>query len=259
MGTDSDSPTIITERDGDVLVITIDRPEVRNAFDFATAGAMKAAVDDLEADPEIRACVLTGAGGTFSAGMDLKAFARGEVPFVEGRGVFGIINDPPRKPLIAATEGPVLAGGLELALVCDLIVASTDSTFGIPEVKRGLIAGSGGLIELPKRIPRPIAMEMALTGEPVGAERAAALGLVNRLCEPGAARDEAVALAHRIAANAPLAVAASKEIVRRSTDWTSEEAWGAQGEIAGPVFVSEDAQEGARAFAEGRDPEWRGR
>ena len=250
---------ILSERRGRILVLTINRPEVRNAFDFAAAGAMSAAIDDFEADEELRAAVLTGAGGTFSAGMDLKAFARGDVPYVERRGVFGVINEPPQKPLLAAVEGPALAGGFELMLVCDLVVASIESTFGIPEVKRGLLAASGGLIELARRLPLAVANELALTGDPVSAERARELGLVNRVCAPGEALEQAVALADRVAANAPLAVAASKRILRESSDWSTADGFGRQGEIAGPVLTSEDAQEGARAFAERREPAWRGR
>lgn len=244
---------------GAVLVLTIDRPEVRNAFDFATAGAMSSAIDRFEEDNELRVAVLTGAGGVFSAGMDLKAFARGDVPYVERRGVFGVLNEPPVKPMIAAVEGPALAGGFELMLVCDLVVAASDSTFGIPEVKRGLLAASGGLIELARQLPLAIANELALTGDAIDAERARDLGLVNRVCEPGAALAEALALADRIAANAPLAVAASKRILREASDWSNAEGFGRQGEIAGPVLTSEDAQEGARAFAEHREPVWRGR
>lgn len=250
---------ILSEHRGPVLVLTIDRPEVRNAFDFATAGAMSRAIDAFEADDELRAAVLTGAGGAFSAGMDLKAFARGDVPYVERRGVFGVINEPPLKPLLAAVEGPALAGGFELMLSCDLVVASAESTFGIPEVRRGLLAASGGLIELARRLPLAIANELALTGDPISAERALGLGLVNRICPPGEALEEAVALALRIAANAPLAIAASKRILREAGDWTNAEGFARQGEIAGPVLTSEDAMEGARAFAAGREPTWRGR
>jgi len=255
---ETDEP-IHRERRGAVLVLTIDRPEVRNAFDFAAADAMSRAIDSFEADDELRAAVITGAGGTFSAGMDLKAFARGDVPYVERRGVFGVINEPPVKPLLAAVEGPALAGGFELMLVCDLVVAASDSSFGIPEVKRGLLAASGGLIELARRLPLAVANELALTGDPVSAERALELGLVNRVVAPGSALEEAIALAERVAENAPLAVAASKRILRESSDWSNADGFTRQGEIAGPVLTSEDAQEGARAFAERRRPQWRGR
>lgn len=252
------SDSILTERRGSVFVITINRPERRNAFDFATAGAMSRAVDEFEEDPALRVAVITGAGGTFCAGMDLKAFAKGDVPFVERRGVFGMINEPPTKPVIAAVEGHVLAGGFELMLSCDLVVSTTSATFGIPEVRRGLIAASGGLVELAKRIPLAIAMELALSGEAINASRAYELGLVNRLVEEGGVLDEAVATAERIADNAPLAVKASKQILIEARDWSRAEAWGKQGDISGPVFVSDDAQEGARAFTEKRPPKWRG-
>ena len=203
--------------------------------------------------------MITGAGGSFCAGMDLKAFAQGDVPYVERRGVFGFINQPPTKPVVAAVEGHVLAGGFELMLACDVVISATTATFGIPEVKRGLIAASGGLVELAKRIPLAIAMELALSGEPIDASRAYELGLVNRLVEADVVLDEAVAMAERVADNAPLAVKASKQILVEARDWSGSDAWGKQGEISGSVFVSEDAQEGARAFSEKRAPKWKGR
>lgn len=203
--------------------------------------------------------MLTGAGKGFSAGMDLKAFVRGESPFVEGRGFAGIVQGPPRKPLIAAIEGFAVAGGLEIALACDLIVAARGAKLGIPEVKRSLVAAGGALIHLPRRIPYHVAMELALTGDPIDAERGAQLGLVNRLAEPGGAVDAALELAEAVARNGPLALDASKQLLRQSLDWSEEEAWQRQGEISGPVMVSEDAHEGATAFAEKRDPVWRGR
>jgi len=244
---------------GAVLVVTIDRPEVRNALDLATADALSRAIDRLEEDDALRVGVLTGADGVFSSGMDLRAFQRGDVPYVASRGIFGIVNAPPRKPFIAAVEGYALAGGFELMLACDLVVAASDAEFGIPEVRRGVLAASGALMHLPARIPLAVALEMALTGAPVGAERAAALGLVNRIVEPGDALEAAIAMAEQIARNAPLAVEASKRILYETSGWSAEEAWAKQGEIAGPVLTSEDAQEGPRAFTEGRDPEWRGR
>jgi enoyl-CoA hydratase len=242
-----------------VLVITIDRPEARNAVNLAVAEGIAAALDRLDEDDGLRAGILTGAGGTFCAGMDLKAFVAGERSYVGDRGFAGITQRAARKPLIAAVEGWALAGGFEVALSCDLIVAARDARFGIPEVKRGLVAAAGALLRLPRRIPYHLAMELALTGEPIGAERAAGLGIVSRLAEPGEALSGAHELAALIARNGPLAVDATKRIVAAAGDWTEREAWERQGEIAGPVFSSEDAREGATAFAEKRDPVWRGR
>jgi enoyl-CoA hydratase len=253
------SEPILSERRDRVLVMTVNRPEVRNAFDFATADALSNALDELERDDELRVGVLTGAGGHFSAGMDLEAFQRGDVPYVAKRGIFGIVNAPPSKPLIAAVEGGALAGGFELMLACDMVTAAADARFGIPEVKRGLLAAAGALLDLPRRIPPAIAYELALTGEPIAASRAAELGLVNRVTDAGGALEEALRLAGEIAANAPLAVAASKRVLAETLSWDPGERWVAQGEIAGPVLTSEDAKEGTRAFLEGRDPEWRGR
>jgi enoyl-CoA hydratase len=253
------SEAVRTEAEGGVLLVTIDRPEARNAVNAAVAQGIAAALDRLDADDELRAGILTGAGGFFSAGMDLKAFVAGESPHVEGRGFAGIVQRPPRKPLIAAIEGFALAGGFEVALACDLIVAARDARVGIPEVKRSLVAAGGALIRLPKRIPYHLAMELALTGEPIGAERAHAVGIVNRLAEPGQAVEVARELARAIARNAPLALDASKRILASAQDWSEEEAWQRQAEIAGPVFASEDAREGATAFAEKREPVWRGR
>jgi enoyl-CoA hydratase len=249
---------VLTEVTEGVGVLTLNRPEAKNAVDLATTQALAAALDEFEARDDVAVLVLTGAGGTFCAGMDLKAFARGERPRVEGRGFAGITEAPPAKPLIAAVEGYALAGGFEVALSCDLIVAARDARFGIPEVKRSLVAAAGGLIRLPKRIPYHLAMELALTGDPIGAERAYEVGIVNRLAEPGEAVAVAKELAAAISRNGPLALDATKRIVQSALDWTEEEAWARQGEIAGPVFGSADAQEGAKAFAEKRDPVWRG-
>lgn len=253
------APPVLVERRGPVTIITVNRPEVRNAINHAAAVGIERALDAFDADPAARVAVLTGAGGYFSAGMDLKAAARGELPMTEGRGPLGITAKPPRKPLIAAVEGPALAGGCELALSADLVVAATDSTFGIPEVKRGLVAVGGGVLRLAQRLPRAIALELALTGDPITAARAAELGLVNELTAPGEALAGALALAQRIAVNAPLSVAASKRIVDESPDWSVEEAFTRQGELAGPALSSQDAAEGVQAFAQKRDPVWKGR
>jgi enoyl-CoA hydratase len=255
---DQDSPAVLTEQREGTLVITINRPKARNAVNAAVSEGVGAALDRLDTEPSLRAGVVTGAGDTFSAGMDLKAFTRGESPFVGDRGFAGLTQRAAEKPLIAAVEGFALAGGCEIALGCDLIVAARDAQFGIPEVKRGLVAAAGGLLRLPRRIPFHVAMELALTGEPVGAERAYEVGLVNRLTEPGAALDGALELAAALARNAPLALVASKRIVSESRLWAEDEQWQRMLEIAGPALASADAQEGARAFAEKRDPVWTG-
>jgi enoyl-CoA hydratase len=254
-----DEQPVIVERRGAVQVITINRPHARNALDAAVARGVAAAVDELDGSDDLRAGVLTGAGGFFSAGMDLKAFLRGETPMIEGRGLCGITGTPPRTPLVAAVEGGALAGGFELVLACDLVVAGRTARFGVPEVKRSLVAAGGAALLLPQRVPRAVALEMLLTGEPVDAERAAAVGLVNRVVDDGAALEAAVALAEVIAGNGPLAVAATKEIVRSAPSWSPEEAWSRQDQIIRPVFESEDAREGSTAFAERRPPVWRGR
>jgi enoyl-CoA hydratase len=254
----TEDPVLVAARGG-VLEITLNRPQARNAVDRAVAEGVAAALEALDADDGLRIGILTGAGGTFCSGMDLKAFVAGERPWVGDRGFAGIAQRASRKPLVAAVEGYALAGGFEVALACDLIVAARDARFGIPEVKRGLVAAAGGLIRLPKRIPYHLAMELALTGDPVTAERAAQLGIVNRLAEPGGALDDARELAAIVVRNAPLALQASKAVLQRAQEWTEEEAWAKQGEIAGPVFGSEDAQEGARAFADKREPVWRAR
>lgn len=250
---------ILVERRERLLVVTINRPRMRNAIDRAASEAIAAAMDRLDSDPEVAVGIITGSGGHFCSGMDLKAFARGERVELPGRGLAGIIETPPKKPLIAAVEGYALAGGCEIALACDLIVASNAATFGITEVRRGLIAGSGGLIRLPQRIPRQIAMEYALTGRLLPAAEAARWGLVNRLCEPGEALAEAVALAGEIAANAPLAVAMTKRIVGEAQGWPAEQTWQRQRALLEEIVLSEDAREGALAFVEKRAPRWSGR
>ncbi|WP_328290714.1 crotonase/enoyl-CoA hydratase family protein [Nocardia aurantiaca] len=252
-------PPVLVERRGPIMIITMNRPEVRNAVNHAMAVGLERACDAFEADPNARVAVLTGAGGYFSSGMDLKAMARGEAPLTENRGALGLAGRPPRKPLIAAVEGPALAGGCELALAADLIVAASDSQFGIPEPKRGLIAAAGGVMRLRERLPRNIAMQLALTGDPMQATRLAELGLINVLAEPGRALTAALELAERIAANAPLSLEGSKRIVEETSDWTTAEAFAKQYDIASTALFSEDAAEGVRAFTEKRAPVWNGR
>lgn len=254
-----DSPPVRVERRGAVLVITFDRPEVRNAVNRAASEIVAAAMDDLDADDTLAAGVVTGAGGYFSAGMDLKAFARGEFPGVAVRGFAGMTQKASTKPLIAAVEGPALAGGFEIAVACDLIVAAEDATFGIPEVKRGLVAIAGALRQLPRRVPRGIAKELALTGLPITAARAAELGLVNRVVPTGTALDAALEIAEAIAENAPGAVRVTKQILDEQDAWDGDDFWVRQGELAGPVIIGPDAREGAAAFIEKRAPRWAGR
>ena len=255
----ADSEPVLTERRDRVFLITINRPDQRNAVNAAVAHAIAAALEELDGDAGLSVGVLFGAGKGFCAGMDLKAFVTGERPFVPGRGFAGITQRSADKPLIAAVEGFALAGGLEVALACDLIVAARGSRLGIPEVKRSLFAAGGGLLRLPRALPRNVAMEMALTGDPIEAERAYELGLVNRLADPGHALEVALELAETIAANGPLALAATKRILVESPDWPDSEFFDRQEPIYDPVFNSEDAREGATAFAERRAPEWKGR
>ena len=254
----SDAAVVTEARDG-VLLVTLNRPEQRNAVNRAVAEGIAAALDRLDADDALRVGVLAGAGKGFCAGMDLKAFVAGEKPLVEGRGFAGIVQRPAEKPLIAAVEGFAVAGGFEIALACDLIVAARGARFGIPEVKRGLVAAGGALLRLPRRIPYHLAMELALTGDLVDAERAYDAGLVSRLVEPGAAVDAALELAAQIAANAPLALAASKRILVEAPSWPAGELWERQAQISDPVRASQDAREGSLAFAEKRAPSWQGR
>ncbi|MFE2319695.1 crotonase/enoyl-CoA hydratase family protein [Streptomyces sp. NPDC059441] len=241
------------------LLITIDRPHARNAVNAAAAAGLAAALDELEADTALRAGVLTGASGTFSAGMDLKAALRGESPAIPGRGFGGLTEAELTKPLIAAVEGFALGGGFELALGCDLIVAAENAKFGLPEVKRGLIAGGGGVIRLPKRIPYHLAMELLLTGEPVSGGRAAELGLANRVTAPGEAVAVAVELAGQLAHNAPLALAAVKHLTRAADGVPEAEAFAVQRKEMGALTASADAREGMTAFAERRAPRWMGK
>ena len=253
------SNEVLVEHRGAVQVIVINRPEARNALNGAVAAGIRDAVDELDGRDELRAGVLTGAGGTFSSGMDLKAFLGGEVPSFPGRGLCGITQTPPRKPLVGAAEGWALAGGFELLLACDLVVAGASARFGVPEVKRSLVAGAGGALLLAKRVPRALALELLLTGDPIDAARAAEIGLVNRVVPEGGALEAAVELAERIAANGPLAVMATKQIALSGGDWPPEQCWDQAAALTAAVFASQDAREGARAFAEKRAPVWRGR
>jgi len=255
----NDQPAVLTERRDRVLVITLNRPEVRNAVNAALAEGVGTALDELDADDELAVGIVTGAGGFFCAGMDLGAFVKGESPYFGDRGFAGIAQRASQKPLIAAIEGFAVAGGLEIALACDLIVAAEGAKLGIPESKRSLVAAGGALLRMPQRVPYHAVMELALTGDPFPAERFHELGLVNRIAPPGAALDTALELAAQIAANGPLALAASKRILQEQFDWSTDEMWAKQGEIAGPVMQSEDAKEGASAFKEKREPQWRGR
>jgi enoyl-CoA hydratase len=249
---------VLTEVDGGIAVITINRPQARNAVNGDVARGIATAVDELDASNDVRVLILTGAGGTFSAGMDLKGFLTGDNPTAGGRGFAGITERPPVKPVIAAVEGYALAGGFEIALSCDLVVASETAKFGLPEVRRGLVAGAGGLLRLPRRVPYHLAMEIALTGEHVTAERLYQAGLVSSLTGAGQALGGARELAARVAQGGPLALAATKRVIVESPDWPSAEAFARQAEIIGPVFTSADAMEGAAAFAEKRAPVWRG-
>ena len=250
---------VLVDVDSGVMIITINRPKAKNAINKAVAEGIAAAIDQLDADDNIRIGILTGANNTFCAGMDLKAFLSGETPFLAGRGFGGLVESPPKKPLIAAVEGYALAGGLELALTCDLVVAAEDAKFGIPEVKRGLVAAAGGLMRLPRQLPQRIAMELALTGDFMDAERAAALGLINHVVPAGEAMTGALALAAKIAANGPLAVKISKQVITEQQDWSAETMFGKQGALVEPIMRSADAIEGSMAFAEKRAPIWTGR
>src|SRR3954464_5779775 len=230
----TEQPAVLNERRDNVLVITLNRPEARNAVNLQLAEGIADALDELDADDALSVGVITGAGGFFCAGMDLKAFVTGERPWVGDGGFAGIVQRPARKPLIAAVEGFAVAGGLEVALACDLIVASRDARLGIPEVKRSLVAAAGALRRLPQRVPLNVAMELALTGDPISAERGYEIGLVNRVPEPGGAVDAALELAAAIARNGPLALDATKDVLSRQADWDEEQVWGEPGGVVGP-------------------------
>jgi len=246
-------PAVLTEQRGRILVITLNRPEARNAINGALSTGLVAAIDQLDNDPGLTVGVLTGAGKGFSSGMDLKAFAKGENvgPMME------FIKNGSNKPLIGAVEGFAVAGGLELALTCDLLVAAAGAKLGIREVKVGLFAAGGGLQRLPARVGFSRAMEMAITGDPILAEEAKDAGMVARVAEPGTAVEVAIELAEAVAVNAPLAVAASKKLIWTAVDQTEEDFWPVQDSLMG-VFTSNDAKEGPKAFAEKRAPEWTG-
>ncbi|GAA5061094.1 crotonase/enoyl-CoA hydratase family protein [Nocardia callitridis] len=247
---------VLVERRDNVLLITMNRPDARNAMTLAMSERIAAAVDELDSDDTLSAAVLTGGASAFCAGMDLKGFLRGEKPSVPGRGFGGITQRPPVKPLIASVEGWALAGGFELVLACDLVVAAETARFGLPETKRGLVAAAGGLFRLRERVPANVALELILTGDPIDASRLHRFGLVNRLTETGAALREALELAQAIAANGPLAVAASKRVFAEAPDWARDERFERQAPITGPISATNDAREGAAAFAEKRRPEW---
>lgn len=250
---------VLVDAEDGILTITLNRPEARNAMTLAAARLIADALDRLDADDGLRLGILTGGGGSFCAGMDLKGFLRGERPSIPGRGFGGLTMQPPKKPLIAAVEGYALAGGFELVLACDLVVAADNAQFGVPEVKRGLAATAGGLVRLPRQLPYRIAMELALTGDMFPAARAHAYGLVNRLSAPGQALAEARRLAQTIAGNGPLSVAASKRVIVESQDWPADELWTRQAAMTEHIFSSADAREGSAAFAEKRKPVWQGK
>lgn len=260
MSASADRPDpVLFERQGPIAVLTINRPERRNAFDWDTAHAMEAAIDRFEAEDDLRVGVITGAGDNFCAGQDLIAAGKGELGSTQRRGGGGIMQEPPSKPLIAAVEGYAVGGGLEICLSCDLMVASRTAKLGIPEVKHGALAMGGGLFRLPRRVPYALSMELALTGTSWPAERFHELGLVNRLTEPGSALDTALELAGEVAAAGPVAVAASKAVIQESRTWTDAESWVRQAEHVMRVLDSQDYREGVAAFADKRAPVWKGR
>ncbi len=255
-------PVVERDRKGHVEILTINRPEARNAVNGEVTAGLSEAFDEIADSDDAWVVILTGAGDkSFSAGMDLKAFAAGEGAAIVGAkgGFAGIVQRDFPKPIIAAVNGSALGGGCEIALACDLVVAAEHATFGIPEVKRGLIAGAGGLIRLQRRIPLAFALELSMTGEPVTASRARELGLVNRVVPADRLMDEAIGLANAIAENAPLAVRWSKKVIRESLYMTEEEGWKLNSEAVGVVFTSADAIEGPTAFAEKRKPNWQGK
>jgi enoyl-CoA hydratase len=255
VGSRTSPPVLVDDVDG-IRIVTLNRPEARNAIDLATAEAIEAAIDGFEADAHLRAMIIAADGPTFCAGMDLKAFLRGERPSTARRGFAGLVEKPPVKPLIAAVEGHAVAGGFEIVLACDLVVASETAHFALPEVKRGLVAACGGLLRLPARLPMHRALELALTGAALPAAEADRYGMINRLTPAGQALPVAMALARQIAANGPLALMATKRILTESSNWDRTTAFDLQREISEPVRGSADAREGAQAFLERRPPNW---
>lgn len=259
MNTSDGARDVLTHAEGGILTIRLNRPESHNAVTRAMSFELAAAVDRLDSDDRLSVGILTGSGASFCSGMDLKGFLRGEQPEVPGRGFGGFTQQPPRKPIIAAVEGYALAGGFELMLACDLVVAAETAQFGLPEVRRGLIAGSGGLLRFGSRVPLRIAMEVVLTGRNMTAGEAHQWGLVNRLTAAGESLAVAQELAREISRNAPLAVTESKRIMTEAPDWAAEERWEMQEASLRTIFSSRDAAEGAKAFAEKRMPVWEGR
>jgi enoyl-CoA hydratase len=255
--TAAEEPVLVSDDRG-VRIITLNRPAARNAVNLEMATAIDAALTEFDERRDLTVAVLAANGPTFCAGMDLKGFLRGERPITPRRGFAGLVQEPPRKPLIAAVDGPAVAGGFEIVLACDMIIAAESAFFALPEVKRGLVAAGGGLLRLPGRLPYPLAMELALTGRNMSAREAAERGLVNRIVEPGTAVAAALELATEIAACGPLAVAATKQIIQDSPSWPAAEAFARQSELTAPVRSSADAIEGARAFTEKRAPVWTG-
>lgn len=253
------SDAVLVSKENGVMTVTINRPEAKNAINKQVAEGISAAMDELDSNPELQVAILTGAGGSFCSGMDLKAFLTGETPVVPGKGFAGLCEKQPEKPIIAAVEGYALAGGFELLLSCDLVVSADNAKFGIPEVKRGLVAGAGGLVKMPRQMPYRIALELALTGDFITAQRAYEIGMINKVVAAGTALEQALALAAVIAANGPLAILTSKKIMKASLDWNTDEMFAKQAPLIAPVFVSEDAREGAAAFAQKRKPNWKGK
>ena len=250
--------TLERERRGKVEILRLNRPEARNAINPETSREIQAALDDVEADRDVWCVILTGAGPVFCAGADLKVVAagRGTEIMLERGGFAGLVEREVSKPIIAAINGPALAGGFEIALACDFVVAADDSVFGLPEVQRGLLAAAGGPVRLAQRVPLAVALEITVLGEPITAARALELGLVNRVVPAAEVLDAALAMAERIIANSPAAVRGARELVRGAGDATDAEAWALSKRIMREVGASPDGIEGATAFVEKRAPNW---